>query len=53
MKKNQPEKLAPSRKRELLLFSAKTLLYFGIMLALVYLYHFSHIRSGGFIYNQF
>ncbi len=34
-------------------FLGKTALYFGIMLALVYLYHFSHVSGGGFIYNQF
>lgn len=36
-----------------LLFTAKTLFYFGIMLALIYLYHYKNIQGGSFIYNEF
>lgn len=36
-----------------LLFTAKTLFYFGILLALIYLYHYKNIQGGSFIYNEF
>ncbi|MGY3748977.1 teichoic acid D-Ala incorporation-associated protein DltX [Vagococcus acidifermentans] len=36
-----------------LTFVAKTLFYLMIMLALLYMYHFSHVGGDTFIYNQF
>lgn len=35
------------------IFFGKTLFYLAIMLVLIYLYHFSHIDGGNFIYNEF
>ncbi len=34
-------------------FIAKTVLYSLILLGLVYLYHYSAVGGGSFIYNQF
>ncbi|MGO3733328.1 MAG: teichoic acid D-Ala incorporation-associated protein DltX [Vagococcus sp.] len=34
-------------------FTGKTVLYVGILLVLVYLYQYSHVGGGSFIYNQF
>jgi hypothetical protein len=34
-------------------FLLKTLFYFGILLALVYLYEYSGVGSAHFIYNEF
>lgn len=34
-------------------FIGKTALYTTILLALVYLYHYSSVGGGSFIYNQF
>ena len=34
-------------------FTAKTLLYTGILFVLIYLYQYSHVGGGSFIYNQF
>ncbi|MEG0256060.1 MAG: teichoic acid D-Ala incorporation-associated protein DltX [Vagococcus sp.] len=36
-----------------LTFVGKTALYTTILLALVYLYHYSSVGGGSFIYNQF
>ncbi|MGX6979765.1 teichoic acid D-Ala incorporation-associated protein DltX [Vagococcus elongatus] len=35
------------------IFVGKTVLYFLILLVLFYLYHYSHVGGGSFIYNQF
>ncbi|MGO2082391.1 teichoic acid D-Ala incorporation-associated protein DltX [Vagococcus sp.] len=34
-------------------FVGKSLLYTAILLGLIYLYHYSHVGGGSFIYNQF
>lgn len=34
-------------------FAGKTILYFGILLVLIYLYHYKSIQGGNFIYNEF
>ncbi|URZ87527.1 MULTISPECIES: teichoic acid D-Ala incorporation-associated protein DltX [Floricoccus] len=34
-------------------FLARTALYFVILLGLLYLYHYSGIGQGGFMYNEF
>lgn len=34
-------------------FAGKTIFYLVILLALVYLYHFSHVGGSKFIYNEF
>ena len=36
-----------------LIFFGKTIFYVVVMLILIYLYHFSHIDGGSFIYNEF
>lgn len=36
-----------------LIFAGKTIFYFLILLALVYLYHYKHVGGGNFIYNEF
>lgn len=36
-----------------LIFLGKTIFYVVVMLVLIYLYHFSHIDGGSFIYNEF
>lgn len=36
-----------------LIFISRTLLYTVIILGLVYLYHYSAVGGGTFIYNQF
>lgn len=53
MAKKAAEKVVKEPKYQGWLFMGKTFLYLGIMLVLVYLYHFSHINGGSFIYNQF
>ena len=39
--------------REWVSFAGKTILYTTILLGLVYLYHYSAVGGGSFIYNQF
>lgn len=39
--------------RQTLLFIGKTLLYFGIIVMLIYLYHYKNVQGGTFIYNEF
>ncbi|MEI5989450.1 hypothetical protein A5881_000938 [Enterococcus termitis] len=34
-------------------FIGKTVFYFGILLMLIYLYHYKNIDGGTFIYNEF
>ncbi|WEV45212.1 teichoic acid D-Ala incorporation-associated protein DltX [Streptococcaceae bacterium ESL0687] len=34
-------------------FTARTVLYFVILVGLLYLYHYSGIGQGGFLYNEF
>ncbi|MGX7013178.1 teichoic acid D-Ala incorporation-associated protein DltX [Vagococcus silagei] len=34
-------------------FIGKSLLYAAIILGLIYLYHYSQVGGGSFIYNQF
>ncbi|MGX6962060.1 teichoic acid D-Ala incorporation-associated protein DltX [Vagococcus xieshaowenii] len=35
------------------IFSMKAVFYTGILVAMIYLYHFCHVGQGSFIYNQF
>ncbi|RST99617.1 teichoic acid D-Ala incorporation-associated protein DltX [Vagococcus vulneris] len=42
-----------TRKKYWLVFAGKTLLYAAILVGLIYLYHYSHVGGGTFIYNQF
>ncbi|AQP53078.1 teichoic acid D-Ala incorporation-associated protein DltX [Vagococcus penaei] len=42
-----------SKSRYWLTFAGKTFLYAGILVGLIYLYHYSHVGGGSFIYNQF
>lgn len=35
------------------IFVGRTLLYFAIIVALIYLYHYKNIDGGAFIYNEF
>lgn len=39
--------------KEIISFVGKTVLYTTILLGLVYLYHYSSVGGGSFIYNQF
>lgn len=41
------------KSKEWLGFVGKTVLYTTILLGLVYLYHYSSVGGGSFIYNQF
>lgn len=34
-------------------FIGRTVFYFGILLMLIYLYHYKNIDGGSFIYNEF
>ncbi|OJG73952.1 hypothetical protein RV12_GL000533 [Enterococcus quebecensis] len=34
-------------------FIGKTAFYFGVLLVLIYLYHYKNIDGGTFIYNEF
>ncbi|WP_106396207.1 teichoic acid D-Ala incorporation-associated protein DltX [Enterococcus timonensis] len=34
-------------------FCGRTLFYFGVILALIYLYHYQKVDGGTFIYNEF
>lgn len=45
--------LKKEETKNLLLFVSKTIMYSLILLALVYLYHYSAVGGGSFIYNQF
>lgn len=36
-----------------MLFVGRTVFYFAIIVALIYLYHYKNIDGGAFIYNEF
>ncbi|MGY3778884.1 teichoic acid D-Ala incorporation-associated protein DltX [Isobaculum melis] len=38
---------------QILVFCCKTAFYVAILFFLLYLYDYSHVGSGGFIYNEF
>ena len=42
-----------SRGKRVGMFVFKTIVYFGILMALIYLYEYSGLTSGHFIYNEF
>lgn len=42
-----------SRGKRIGMFVLKTLVYFGILMALIYLYEYSGLTSVHFIYNEF
>lgn len=47
------QKDSKSRWKAIGLFVLKTLFYFGVLVALVYLYEYSGVGSAHFIYNEF
>ena len=49
---NKKSKVA-SRGRRIGMFVLKTIVYFGILMALIYLYEYSGLTSVHFIYNEF
>lgn len=42
-----------SRGKRIGMFVLKTIVYFGILMALIYLYEYSGLTSVHFIYNEF
>lgn len=53
MEKKKKEAKTQTRGKRIGMFVLKTLVYFAIMMALVYLYEYSGIDSVRFIYNEF
>lgn len=49
MEKNKTE----SRTKQVGMFVLKTVIYFAILMALIYLYEYSGLNSVHFIYNEF
>lgn len=49
MEKNKTE----SRAKQAGMFVIKTVVYFAILMALIYLYEYSGLNSVHFIYNEF
>lgn len=49
MEKNKTE----SRAKQVGVFVFKTVVYFAILMALIYLYEYSGLNSVHFIYNEF
>ncbi|MCI0130292.1 MULTISPECIES: teichoic acid D-Ala incorporation-associated protein DltX [Enterococcaceae] len=43
----------PENTKRWMSFVGKTLFYAAIILVLIYLYQYSHVGGGSFIYNQF
>lgn len=52
-KRENKEQVTKARWKSIGLFVVKTLFYFCVLLALVYLYEYSGVGSAHFIYNEF
>ncbi|WP_081662439.1 teichoic acid D-Ala incorporation-associated protein DltX [Lactobacillus psittaci] len=50
---DKKEEKVVSRKQAITSFVLRTLFYFAILIALIYLYEYSGIDSVHFIYNEF
>ncbi|WP_281828711.1 MULTISPECIES: teichoic acid D-Ala incorporation-associated protein DltX [Lactobacillus] len=46
-------KKVESRGKQIEMFVLKTIVYFAILMALIYLYEYSGLNSVHFIYNEF
>ena len=53
MKKIEETEKKPSKGKAIASFMLKTIFYFVVLLALIYLYEYSGIDSVHFIYNEF